>query len=232
MSKFITPIDNPRKTSNYGMRLHPVLKVMRLHAGVDLVNNTGGKVPVYASAEGRVRLVKTSKDGYGKHVIMTHIIDGVKYETVYAHLDVYSVKVGDKLKQGAKLGIMGNTGIGTGIHLHFEIHKGTYSYAGGTYPTSLDPMKFIKLSETPATINKKDKGELTMSQYNELKKLIEAQAKEIKELKSKLNPEQVVGKSHTENWKWAKDNKIMDGTNPKSFVTREQLATVVRRIKK
>jgi murein DD-endopeptidase MepM/ murein hydrolase activator NlpD len=230
MSNFICPINTPRLTSVYGMRMHPVLKVKRLHAGIDLVNKNGGKVPVYASAEGRVRLVKTTKDGYGKYVIMTHMVNGQKYETVYAHLDVYQVKVGDKLKQGQQLGIMGNTGIGTGVHLHFEIHKGTYNYGGGNYPTSLNPMNFIKLEETPSTINEKDEGELTVSQYNELKKLIEAQDKEIKELKSKLNPEQIVGKSHTEHWKWAKDVKLMDGNNPKSSVTREQLATVLNRV--
>lgn len=127
--------------------------VRQLHAGVDLVNNSGGKVPIYASASGTVRLVKTGNTGYGKYVIITHSIRGVKYETVYAHLDSYSVKVGQKVTQGEKIGIMGNTGIGTGVHLHFEIHKGTYNYGNGKYPSSLDPMKFINLNNTPNKIN-------------------------------------------------------------------------------
>lgn len=148
MRNFICPVDEPRLTSNYGMRFHPVLKVNRLHAGIDLVSNLGQKVPIRASAAGKVRLVKTTKDGYGKHIIITHTINNKRYETVYAHLDSFSVKVGQSVKVGEIIGVMGNTGIGTGVHLHFEIHEGTYNYGNGNYPTSQDPLKFISLNNS------------------------------------------------------------------------------------
>lgn len=230
---FICPVNTPRLTSPYGYRIHPVHKTRQLHGGVDLVNQKGGKVPIYASADGTVRLIKNTATGYGKYVILTHSILGVKYETVYAHLDSYSVKVGQKLKQGEQLGIMGTTGTSTGIHLHFEIHKGTYNYGNGTYPSSLDPMKHISLSVTPSTI--KNKGDLTMSQYNELKKLIDEQAKTIKKLQEELskksdtiNPRKV-SSSHASAWDWATANKLVNGADPEKYINREQIATVLHR---
>lgn len=234
---FVCPVNTPRLTSPYGFRIHPIKKVRLMHGGVDLVNNTGGKVPVYSTAEGTVRLIKdTKKSGYGKYVIVTHNILGIKYESLYAHLDSYSVKVGQKLKKGQQLGVMGTTGASTGIHLHFEIHKGTYNYGGGMYPSSVDPMKYIDLKVTPSNMN--DKGELTMSQYNELKKLIDEQAKTIKKLEQQLANktdvinERKVSKTHAEAWKWATDLKLLNGEDPEKHLNREQFATVLQRYHK
>lgn len=140
MVKFKMPVDNYKITSRYSpSRLHPNLGIYRMHAGIDLINTKVGKAPIYATAAGKVRLVKTTKDGYGKYIIITHDIDGIKYESVYAHLDSFLVVQGDLVKQGDRIAYMGNTGTGTGVHLHFELHKGTYSYGNGTYPTSFDP---------------------------------------------------------------------------------------------
>lgn len=224
MTDFICPVDNPRLTSKYGMRLHPVLKVNRLHAGVDLVSTKMRNPVIFASADGTVRLVKnTGNSGYGKYVIITHSIKGVKYETVYAHLDSYSVKVGQKIKQGEKLGIMGNTGIGTGSHLHFEIHKGTYNYANGTYPTSLNPLKFINLGNNQNT----DKDVLTLSQYKELLAKIE---KLDKEKLDKPTETTTPSPSHKEAWEWLVDTaKLSDGSNAKGYMTREQFASLLKR---
>lgn len=155
MVNFICPIDNPKITSKYGMRKHPVTGKNQLHAGIDLVSTKVKNPPVHASASGTVRLIKDmGTSGYGKYVIITHTVGGVKYETVYAHLKSYSVKVGQKVTQGEAIGILGNTGIGTGDHLHWEVHKGTYNYGNGTYPTSFDPMKVMELKNTPSTIKK------------------------------------------------------------------------------
>lgn len=169
MSDFICPVNTPRLTSKYGMRTHPVKRIRQLHGGVDLVNNKGGKVPIYASADGTVRLVKNTKTGYGKYVIITHKIKGVTYETNYAHLDSYSVKVGQKVKQGEQIGIMGTTGTSTGVHLHFEIHRGTYNYGGGSYPNSRDPMQYINLNDTPDKLKNQGKNNKVEKDEDELK---------------------------------------------------------------
>lgn len=148
MVKFKIPVDNHKITSKYNpARKHPVTGKIQMHAGIDLINTKVGKAPIYATAAGKVRLVKTTKDGYGKYIIITHDIDGVKYESVYAHLDSFLVVQGDLVKQGDRIAYMGNTGIGTGVHLHFELHKGTYNYGNGTYPTSFDPEPHVTKKE-------------------------------------------------------------------------------------
>lgn len=142
---FKMPVDNPRLTSKFDpKRIHPVLKIVRKHAGVDLINTKTAKAPIHATATGTVRLVKTTKDGYGKHIIITHSINGQKYESLYAHLDSFTVKQGQKVIQGQRIGTMGNTGIGTGIHLHFEIHKGSHVFDNYKYPNAVDPWPLIQ----------------------------------------------------------------------------------------
>lgn len=142
---FKMPVDNPRLTSKFDpKRIHPVLKIVRKHAGVDLINTKIAKAPIHATAAGTVRLVKTTKDGYGKHIIITHSINEQKYESLYAHLDGFNVKQGQKVTQGQRIGVMGNTGIGTGIHLHFEIHKGSYVFDNYKYPNAIDPWPLIQ----------------------------------------------------------------------------------------
>lgn len=167
MTTFKMPVDNYKITSKYDpMRYHPVLKINRMHAGIDLINTKIAKAPIYATAAGKVRLVKTTKDGYGKYIIITHDIDNVKYESVYAHLDSFLVVQGQMVKQGDRIAYMGNTGIGTGVHLHFELHKGTYNYANGTYPTSFNPEPYVtgkkdlamKVSEVGLELIKKYEG--------------------------------------------------------------------------
>ena len=75
------------------------------------------------------------------------------------------------------------------------------------------------------------KEELTMTQYEELKKLIDAQNTRIAELESQLGlKERAVSESHKEGWEWAKKSGIMNGQNPQRAVTREQLATVIYRL--
>lgn len=217
MTNFICPIDNPRITSVYGMRLHPVLKVKRLHAGIDLVSTKEKNPPVHSTCDGTVRIVKDSgSSGYGKHVIITHNIKGVKYETVYAHLKSYSVKVGQKVKQGDIIGILGNSGLGTGAHLHYEIHKGKYTYANGTYPTSFNPMDVTNLKNTPSTLkatsstppnnSKGDENELKFTSST-LKSTLE------KSVVDKNNRKQIIERAIKElgyNTEW-RNKKVEDG---------------------
>lgn len=142
---FKMPVNNYRITSKYSSaRKHPVTGKVQMHAGIDLVDRSIGKAPILATADGTVRLIKdTGSTGYGKYIIVSHNIGGQVYESVYAHLDSFNVKLREKVKQGQKIATMGNTGIGTGIHLHFEIHRGSYQYANGTYPTSFNPEPWV-----------------------------------------------------------------------------------------
>lgn len=163
---FICPVKNPRLTSKYDpFRPHPVLKgTIRKHAGIDLVDTKVRNAPILATADGTVRLVKTTKDGYGKHMILSHTIGGQLYESCYAHLDGFNVKQGQTVKQGQQIATMGNTGIGTGIHLHFEIHRGLHLVNNFTYPNAFDPLQWVmgdfkmKISEAGLDLIKKWEG--------------------------------------------------------------------------
>jgi murein DD-endopeptidase MepM/ murein hydrolase activator NlpD len=118
----ITPVPKPKAivTSPFGMRLHPILKIQKMHTGMDF--GTGMNTEIYAAADGKVTLAQYSKT-YGDYVIVEHK-NG--YSTVYAHLNSYSVVLGDEVKKGQVVGLSGTTGRSTGPHLHYEVRiKGT-----------------------------------------------------------------------------------------------------------
>ena len=110
----------------------------RQHKGVDLgiSGNPNGVAPVVAHKEGKV-MIASSLRGYGNVVYLNHE-DGT--QTRYAHLANFNVQQGDEVQAGQELGKMGNTGIGTGPHLHFELRKGLQLDNSGT-PT--DPERAI-----------------------------------------------------------------------------------------
>jgi murein DD-endopeptidase MepM/ murein hydrolase activator NlpD len=113
----ITPLPKPKAivTSPFGERLHPILKVRKMHTGMDF--GTGMDAEIYAAANGKVTLAKYSKT-YGDYIIVEHK-NG--YSTVYAHLNKYLVKLGDVVKKGQVIGLTGTTGRSTGPHLHYEV---------------------------------------------------------------------------------------------------------------
>ncbi len=112
-----TPVDGARLVSNFGMRLHPVLGFTRAHKGIDFAAPTGTKVK--ASGDGVVEVLRW-ENGYGNYLKIRHR-DG--YSTAYAHLSRYEkgITVGSKVKQGQIIAYVGNTGLSTGSHLHYEI---------------------------------------------------------------------------------------------------------------
>ena len=89
----------------------------RQHNGIDIARPSGKAI--LASDAGTVTATGP-QGGYGNRVVVDH---GNGYTTLYAHLQSISVKPGQKLAQGQKLGVMGNTGRSTGVHLHFEVRK-------------------------------------------------------------------------------------------------------------
>ncbi|MBW4084839.1 M23 family metallopeptidase [Paenibacillus sp. S150] len=120
--KFAWPVSGASITSSYGERWG------RVHKGVDLVS---GNRTIKAADAGTVSFAGV-QSGYGNVVIVDHH-NG--YVTYYGHLSSISVSAGQKLEQGAQIGIMGSTGRSTGTHLHFEIRKN-----GG----ALNPMKYLQ----------------------------------------------------------------------------------------
>ncbi len=104
--------------SGYGYRIHPIYKTRRMHAGMDFSAKTG--TPIYATGDGTVSKVKKSRRGYGNHVIIDH---GYGYKTLYAHMQKYIVRRGQKIKRGETIGYIGSTGTSVAPHLHYEVHK-------------------------------------------------------------------------------------------------------------
>lgn len=99
-------------------RIHPVHKVVKPHKGVDFAAPTGQEVYSIADGEVVVSRMGTPNGGAGNFITIEH---NKRYTTRYLHLDQRIAKVGDIVKAGDLIGLCGNTGIGTGAHLHFEI---------------------------------------------------------------------------------------------------------------
>lgn len=112
--KYKAPIKG-RVTSPFGYRDHPVTNMVTFHYGVDIAASLGDKIGSFA--EGTVTETGTGRIN-GKYVIVTHK-DG--FWTRYCHLSKISVKKGQKVKIGEKIGEAGTTGMSTGVHLHFEV---------------------------------------------------------------------------------------------------------------
>lgn len=113
----------------FGMRFHPILKVTRMHNGIDIVNEVGTKV--YAPGNGVVSFVGW-RSGMGRTVEIDH---GFGYVTVYGHLSEALVKEKQTVQRGDLIALIGNTGeLTTGSHLHYEVwHDGV----------ALNPRNFI-----------------------------------------------------------------------------------------
>ncbi len=107
-------------TSPFGMRVHPVTGVYKLHTGTDLGVPCG--TDVHASLAGTV-IEAGWNDAYGWRTVITHgAVDGVLLTTTYNHQTHLDVTVGDQVAAGQVIGTSGTTGFSTGCHLHFELY--------------------------------------------------------------------------------------------------------------
>jgi murein DD-endopeptidase MepM/ murein hydrolase activator NlpD len=107
-------------TSRFGPRMHPILKVAKLHKGTDWAAPTG--TPIVAAFDGQI-LQAAGGGSYGNLVKITHA-GGL--ETRYAHLSAFAdgLKAGQQVRAGDLIGYVGTTGQSTGPHLHFELYEG------------------------------------------------------------------------------------------------------------
>jgi len=118
---YCSPLPGATVSSEYGYREHPVEGEERFHYGIDLAANTGTAISCFA--DGTVKAVGESSS-YGKYCIVDH---GGGYSTLYAHCSRITTSSGREVSGGEKIAEVGETGIATGPHLHFELQKdGTY----------------------------------------------------------------------------------------------------------
>ena len=113
---FIRPV-NYQINSRYGMRKHPVFGNMKMHTGVDFAAPKG--TPIRAAQNGVV-VFSGTKGGYGNAVILQH---DQRYSSLYGHASKLLVNTGQVVKQGQFIALVGDTGVATGPHLHFEIFE-------------------------------------------------------------------------------------------------------------
>ncbi len=115
----IQPVSNKQLTriaSGFGMRIHPIYGIAKMHNGLDFTAPQG--TPIYATGDGLVTTAGVG-GGTGNHVIINH---GYGYETVYMHMVRIKATVGQRVKRGEVIGWVGSTGASTGPHCHYEVH--------------------------------------------------------------------------------------------------------------
>jgi murein DD-endopeptidase MepM/ murein hydrolase activator NlpD len=148
----VQPIPNKelkRLASGYGMRIHPIYKVKRMHTGVDFSAPRG--TPIYASGDGVVTVVRKNFGGYGNEVQVDH---GYGYVTLYAHMEKFNVHPGQKVKRGECIGYVGSTGSSTAPHLHYEvIHNGSKVNPVHFFFNELTPDEYEKMLEIASEEN-------------------------------------------------------------------------------
>jgi len=115
----IVPTEGRFSSESFGMRLHPILRINKMHNGIDIINDVG--TIVKATGKGKVIFVGI-KGGYGLTVEIDH---GFGYQTIYAHLSTVSVREGQTVSRNQPIAKSGNSGLSSGPHLHYEVlHNG------------------------------------------------------------------------------------------------------------
>lgn len=114
---WMMPCSYSMVTSPFGMRIHPIQGIPKMHEGIDLAGRQG--TPIVATRAGHVTIAGWGSAA-GNYVSISH---GDGYGSVYMHLTHYIVSAGQYVQQGQVIGYMGTTGGSTGVHLHFGISK-------------------------------------------------------------------------------------------------------------
>jgi murein DD-endopeptidase MepM/ murein hydrolase activator NlpD len=126
--------------SGYGWRTDPIYRRSSFHAGMDFAAKTGTRI--WATGEGVVTMAGW-KQGYGNTVIINH---GYNYMTLYGHCSALKVRVGQKVKRGEVIALVGSTGKSTGPHLHYEVHfRGEPQNPAHYYFMDLNPSQYDQM---------------------------------------------------------------------------------------
>ena len=121
-SGWIKPLKSYTLTSPFGMRVHPITGVLKMHEGIDMSAPQG--TPIYAAKSGKVTRTAFQAGGAGYYVTINH---GDGFSSVYMHMTHYIVSPNQYVSAGQVIGYVGSTGGSTGPHLHFGIaYNGTY----------------------------------------------------------------------------------------------------------
>lgn len=148
----IQPISNKRLTaltSGFGLRVDPFYRIFVMHAGIDFAAPEG--TPIYATADGEIIAADTTVYGYGKMITIDH---GYGYQTRYAHLNEFAVKPGKRVKRGECIAFVGNTGLSTGPHLHYEVMlQGTQINPIHYFFNDLNPNEYEKITQLASVQN-------------------------------------------------------------------------------
>ena len=121
-----------RITMPFGQNINPFTGQHYLHRGIDISTGRAGD-PILAAADGRVVAVEYDVNGFGNNVIIAHRHG---FFTRYAHMQRFNVQIGQRVQQGEVIGWVGNTGLSTGPHLHYEVHIGS---------DVVDPFQYITM---------------------------------------------------------------------------------------
>jgi murein DD-endopeptidase MepM/ murein hydrolase activator NlpD len=148
----IQPIANKQLialASGFGYRIHPIYKVKKMHSGIDFAAEIG--TPIYATADGVVIKADVKFSGYGKMVEIDH---GFGYHSRYAHMHDFTVRSGQNIKRGDLIGYVGNTGLSTAPHLHYEVLiNGAHVDPVHYFFNDLTPAEYEKILELASTEN-------------------------------------------------------------------------------
>jgi len=116
----LKPMDGYYAANGFGIRMHPVLGMFRVHEGLDIINDVG--TSVFATGDGTIEFAGHSGGGYGIVVVINHSFG---YQSMYAHLSKVFVQQGVKIKRGDLIAKSGRSGLVSGPHLHYEVvYKG------------------------------------------------------------------------------------------------------------
>lgn len=143
---------NSRMCSGFGNRFHPIYKALRQHTGVDIAAPTG--TPIYATGDGKVTIAARSPIGYTGYGVVIRVDHGFGYESLYAHLDRLNVRPGQKVTRGDIIGYVGNTGVSSGAHLHYEVLvNGKHVNPVYYFFIDMSPEEYLEIFEKATEVN-------------------------------------------------------------------------------